>query len=311
MKKQYLLLFPILLLFIGVLTLSISAAEPSFSFLMSADGAETKEITTGDIITVTLRLQRQDSDTPYTMHGMQAELRYDAACLEILPDTATAYTGIATGDHATEDRYREYYMNFLSFSGGTNWDADTLIGTVQFRVIGETGVTTITNEDFLVAKPDGTSSYTCTTNELTLILSTECSVVFQSRGGDDVEMQHVQFGEQIIQPTDPTREGFLFSGWYQDIHLTTVWDFQNDTVSGNMTLYAKWIPVPDTETAENTVERGEETQPAADETADVGDVTVPSDKTPYVPVWFLIMILLLLLFVIILVCRSIVTKNRK
>ena len=41
-------------------------------------------------------------------------------------------------------------------------------------------------------------------------------------------------------PENPQREDWYFAGWYADMDLKTMWDFENDTVQGNMTLYARW-----------------------------------------------------------------------
>lgn len=49
----------------------------------------------------------------------------------------------------------------------------------------------------------------------------------------------------IRVPTNPTRDGYTFGGWYMDEALTKPWNF-NAAVSGPMTLYAKWVPVSST-----------------------------------------------------------------
>jgi len=45
---------------------------------------------------------------------------------------------------------------------------------------------------------------------------------------------------RIIEPDAPAREGYTFGGWCTDIACTDKWDFQSDTVTDDMTLYAKW-----------------------------------------------------------------------
>lgn len=42
--------------------------------------------------------------------------------------------------------------------------------------------------------------------------------------------------------TVPARPGYVFGGWYSDVNLTNRID-ENDTASGNITLYSKWIKV--------------------------------------------------------------------
>lgn len=51
----------------------------------------------------------------------------------------------------------------------------------------------------------------------------------------------VPTGETIDAPTLPKIEGYIFDGWYKDIAYKTPWDFEKDTVSANITLYAKWL----------------------------------------------------------------------
>lgn len=48
-------------------------------------------------------------------------------------------------------------------------------------------------------------------------------------------------------PTNPTKEGFTFGGWYTDEALTTPWNF-NSVTGENMELYAKWNVVSSTAT---------------------------------------------------------------
>ena len=84
---------------------------------------------------------------------------------------------------------------------------------------------------------------------------TLATVSFDSNGGSTVPGQTVNVGSMIDRPTDPIKAGFSFAGWFTNPGLTIPWDFKVDTVSGDLTLYAKWteattppvIPgVPDT-----------------------------------------------------------------
>ncbi len=95
-------------------------------------------------------------------------------------------------------------------------------------------------KDVTISLPDGSGSYGSTSNELLLILSTNCTVRFQTNGGTPLEPVTAIFGELLTRPADPIREGYHLVGWYRDILLTEEWDFEQDTVQGNMTLYAKW-----------------------------------------------------------------------
>jgi len=48
-------------------------------------------------------------------------------------------------------------------------------------------------------------------------------------------------------PTNPTKEGYTFGGWYTDEALTIPWNFDS-LVSGNIVLYAKWNVISSTAT---------------------------------------------------------------
>lgn len=159
---------------------------------------------------------------------------------ELVQDGTTLKQGITSADIAGTDASREFYMNFLSMSGGSQWNATEQLGTIQLRVIGENGAAKIVSNDFLVSQKDGYGGYPCEANEVTVVVSTECTVKFESRGGDEIPSQQVQYGEKVAEPQSPSREGYLFQGWYSDIDLKEQWDFKDDVVKKNMTLYGSW-----------------------------------------------------------------------
>lgn len=72
---------------------------------------------------------------------------------------------------------------------------------------------------------------------------TAVTVIFDSNGGSAVTTQNLTAGDLVTEPADPVRTGYTFDGWYSDTSLTLAWDFEDDTVTGNMTLYAKWIAI--------------------------------------------------------------------
>ncbi|WP_434748686.1 InlB B-repeat-containing protein [Paenibacillus amylolyticus] len=92
-------------------------------------------------------------------------------------------------------------------------------------------------------------------------------VSFESNGGSAVAAQRVNEGDKATAVV-PTKEGFVFSGWYSDMGLKDAYDFETRTVTGSIILYAKWTIVPKnnyvvsfnsnegTEVANLTVEEG-------------------------------------------------------
>ncbi len=71
-------------------------------------------------------------------------------------------------------------------------------------------------------------------------------VTFNSMGGSQISPAYLANGDKITLPENPTLKRHIFDGWYKDEGLTEAWDFDNDVVTANITLYAKWqsIPVP-------------------------------------------------------------------
>ncbi|WP_229106762.1 InlB B-repeat-containing protein [Paenibacillus sp. 1001270B_150601_E10] len=71
--------------------------------------------------------------------------------------------------------------------------------------------------------------------------SMEYEVQFDTNGAGAIASQTVTEGTKMTEPERPTKEGYLFDGWYVDNGtFNQKWDFAVDTVSSNMTLYAKW-----------------------------------------------------------------------
>ena len=71
------------------------------------------------------------------------------------------------------------------------------------------------------------------------------TVTFNSDGGSEVAPATVEEGEKVTKPTDPTKTGYTFDGWYLG---ETAFDFENVAITTNVTLTAKWNVVTYTAT---------------------------------------------------------------
>ncbi|MFJ7881587.1 InlB B-repeat-containing protein, partial [Lysinibacillus sp. NPDC096826] len=69
------------------------------------------------------------------------------------------------------------------------------------------------------------------------------TVNFEVNGGSVVPSQSVAHGKKATVPTAPTRAGYTFEGWYTDDEGTEQFDFTNNVITANTTLYAKWEPL--------------------------------------------------------------------
>ena len=90
----------------------------------------------------------------------------------------------------------------------------------------------------------GSKERTCTVcdfKEIVVIpaLAEQVVVTFDSQGGSLVENKTVNNGSKVDKPTDPTKEGYNFMGWYTSTDYTNEWKFAS-SIYESMTLYAKW-----------------------------------------------------------------------
>jgi uncharacterized protein (TIGR02145 family)/uncharacterized repeat protein (TIGR02543 family) len=68
------------------------------------------------------------------------------------------------------------------------------------------------------------------------------TVTFSSQGGSAVAEQNVAPGGKATAPNPkPSRQGYEFGDWYQDVAYTKVWHFDTDAVTEDITLFAGWV----------------------------------------------------------------------
>lgn len=109
---------------------------------------------------------------------------------------------------------------------------------------------------------------------LAVITSDTAIVAFETNGGSEIDPVEVNFGEKLAKPADPTKDGYIFAGWYTDEELTEAYDFDQE-VTEDMYLYAKWTkkddsknptkdPIKDSgkDNGKNNGKDGQKTQPA-------------------------------------------------
>ena len=66
------------------------------------------------------------------------------------------------------------------------------------------------------------------------------TVTFDTQGGSTVDIQDVISGTAAKEPDAPTKDHFVFDGWYRNQLCTESYDFSTP-VTGDITLYAKWV----------------------------------------------------------------------
>jgi len=70
--------------------------------------------------------------------------------------------------------------------------------------------------------------------------ATYYSVIFNNDGGSAVVTQIISHGSTATRPTNPTRSGYVFGGWYSDSEFTVEYNFSMP-VTSNVTLFVKWV----------------------------------------------------------------------
>ena len=243
--RSFLLLLLCLLLAAPVMVLCSGAARAvddsrSYEFELAANGMNELNVQPGDILTFTLKLCRTDSEEEAEVYAVQDEIRYNAAFFELVEGSLLMNGNVEVNDISLQGEERALFVNWVSFSGGDAWATSTILGTFQMKVIGESGSSTLQNENCLVSLPDGSDSYAVSTVDFTALISDVCTVCFDPQNGEEAVTVTAALHGRVEKPEVPVWAGHAFTGWYRDKALSELWDFENDQVTGNMTLYGGW-----------------------------------------------------------------------
>ena len=78
-------------------------------------------------------------------------------------------------------------------------------------------------------------------NNTVMLVMGEYTVTFDANGhGTAPTQQKTTYGGKITEPAAPTAENYYFQGWFKENTCENIWDFDSDTVTADITLYAKW-----------------------------------------------------------------------
>ena len=129
-----------------------------------------------------------------------------------------------------------------------NWD-----GTLNFAVAADKDYFSLKNgEDNVFDEKNTTTkeftgTFTWSGESFVVIqgIFQTYTVLFDSNGHGVAPdaINNVIEGNKISAPTEPAAEGYTFGGWYKEASCENEWDFDNDTVTGDITLYALWEEV--------------------------------------------------------------------
>ena len=190
------------------------------------------EVQTGATVTpgttYYIRREADDNHNPSGFTSFTVTARPGAPSVTAVPETIKGkrdgkVTGVTTAmEYSTDD--------------GQNWKDCT-----GNEITGLAAGTTVTvRVKAMITAPHGETA-SCIIPEGTTTLS----VTFDSNGGSTVtDLTGLSYNAKITAPAEPTKTGYTFGGWYKESTCTTEWNFSSDTVTKNITLYAKWTLEP-------------------------------------------------------------------
>ena len=173
---------------------------------------------------------------------MNAEEPVVTWTIPTVKDNTISFTITATA--SGEISYTWYKANTADMAEKTDCTSEINMaedGTVALPLKDESGayvyyVCTVTNTNSAV---NGTT----TASRQTAVFSSQMenfTVTFNlNYDGSTNTTQDVASGSAVEKPQPPTRDGYIFGGWYTDTDCTNEYDFLTG-VTGNITLYAKW-----------------------------------------------------------------------
>lgn len=87
--------------------------------------------------------------------------------------------------------------------------------------------------------PDGRANAIVLTAEFEQVVTHTVTYHINYAGGTDPAPATVEDGTTVSKPTDPTRRGWTFGGWFEEVECLTEYMF-GDAVTADVDLYAKW-----------------------------------------------------------------------
>lgn len=145
------------------------------------------------------------TDLPSTLKAkwINKTIKIDAFCMPSIGGIVTGASSYDNGETVTLKAVANDGYRFLRWSDGTT---------------------------------NATKTFTATTNDTYKAEFVKLvTVTFDNNGNKAIET--IDEGNKVTKPVDPSRSGYVFSGWYDG---TSKWDF-NTVVNDNITLTAKWV----------------------------------------------------------------------
>ncbi|MGL1935354.1 MAG: InlB B-repeat-containing protein [Fibrobacterales bacterium] len=138
------------------------------------------------------------------------------------------------GYHSLFDTVEVTVINYYENSSEDTGDGDSVSSSDVEMSSSSIGIIDISSSSRESSSSILSSSSVSSSEVLELF-----TVTFDSKEGSAVDAIEVEEGQKAVQPTNPTRKEYLFSGWFVG-GTDTEWDFNENSVSENITLSAHW-----------------------------------------------------------------------
>lgn len=166
-----------------------------------------------------------------------------AALLAACNNQPAAQSGDEVGVYYYDDTDRNT-QSLITLGQGCSFtlvlDDEAISGT--YSLDGETLTLTQTDSKTLTATlRNDVITLTYENVQMRFLKKLYFTVTFDTTGGSEMEAVSVLNGKAVSKPvSDPTREGYVFLGWYTDAQFTSPYLFGAQPVTGDLTLYARW-----------------------------------------------------------------------
>jgi uncharacterized repeat protein (TIGR02543 family) len=218
-------------------------STPGYTVSVSANSTSVEKDSTFDV-----KLNVTSSDQAY-FNDFYAELSYDKDLVEYAgKKTDTGYEAVdgysITKEVSDTDSAEKLIIKKVGNDNipvSTNPDL-----TLQFKAIavGDEAKFTLSYAKMDIADNANQDAQIANGGEVTVNITEPTvyyTVTFDANDhGTAPASQTVENGNMALDPGELTAEGWSFGGWYKEKECTTSWNFETDTVTEDVTLYAKW-----------------------------------------------------------------------
>ncbi len=170
----------------------------------------------------------------------------------VIGNGTVSYSGKYGNKTASDVVYKDYYKKTALLGEKDTFDPEKFYAqqgedlTITYTPAAKCEVSEVMVNGTKIDLAENPTAYTikdirANTTVSVKFRASSVTVKFNSNGGSPVGDFTGDVDGKVTKPADPTRSGYNFAGWYKDAALKQEWDFENSTLDGDTTLYAKWV----------------------------------------------------------------------